>query len=171
MELPATSPTSTASASSAESVSTPCTQCPWRLSNQGKKSKWGFYTKKNILRLWNEIRGGGGIQSCHMTDPCHEDHLAAGCKAGAKTRECAGSVIVILRELDLLKRPDRQPIEPEDADRYLATRKKGFTKMGLLYYLISRMSMGGVPFLGGPKLPSVNVDDEEIGLPNYLRES
>lgn len=150
-------------------MSTPCDQCPWRLSNQGKKHKFGFYNKVNLTRLWGQIRRGGGEQSCHLTDPSHPDHVAVGAKEGATAKECPGSVIVVLREVEQMAGPDRV-VTPESVLRYKAARKKGLTKNGIAYWVVSRLQFGGVPFFGGPKLPEVDVHDIEIGLPEVLRE-
>ena len=82
-----------------KTAGTPCEQCPWRTANHGKRHPGGFYRKDNLRRLWNQIRKGG-IQSCHPTDPTHEDHRQyAGAKPGAKPLECIGSVILVLREM------------------------------------------------------------------------
>lgn len=145
----------------------PCAQCPWRKANQGKKHRHGFYTKANLRRLWNEIRGGGGVQSCHLTDPSHPDHIDAGAKPDAKAQECPGSVILVLREVRKMANP-QGVIDTPGVERYLATRKQGLKKNGVLYWCISRIQMGGVPFVGGPKMPVVNEDDPEIGLPPEL---
>lgn len=149
-----------------------CIQCPWRLANQGARHPSGFYTKKNLIRLWNQIRGGGWPQSCHLTDPNHPDHVKAGCKPDATPRECPGSVVIVVRELLKLRGPDPEhAIEPEDCDRYLKDRRRhGLKRSGLLYWLLERVKFGGIPFFGGSKVPNVNLDDPAIGLPTYLRE-
>lgn len=144
---------------------TACAQCPWRKSNHGKKHRFGFYTKANLRRLWNQIRQGGGVQSCHLTDPSHPDHVAVGTKLDAKAQECPGSVIVVLREVG--KMATDGVVDDVGLDRYRKNRKRGLTKTGILYWVVSRMQMGGVPFIGGPKLPTVH-DDPEIGLPAEL---
>lgn len=157
-------------AKQAEAVERPCEQCPWRTANQGTKHPYGFYTKKNLTRLWNQIRKGGSAQSCHLTDPAHPDHVAAGCAENAVAKECPGSVILVLRELTSLQPKDKSPIDPEHADAYLKRRKRGLTKYGLWYWLVSRITFGGVPLMGGPKLPNVNIKDPAIDLPAHLKE-
>jgi hypothetical protein len=148
---------------------TPCAQCPWRLSNQGKPHEFKFYTKGNLRRLWNQIRRGGRAQSCHLTDPSHPDHVAVGAKPGATVQECPGSVILVLREVKKMANGN-SVIEPEDLDRYRATRRTGLTNNGIAYWLVSRMHHAGMPFIGGAKLPDVDIDDPEIGLPASLEE-
>jgi hypothetical protein len=150
--------------------SVPCAQCPWRTANQGKKSPWGFYTKANLKRLWSNIRRAydGEAQSCHPTDTSHPDHVAAGAK-GEKPMECAGSVIVVMREFAKLV-DETNTVTPDSCNKYLAkTKGFGLTKKGIQYWLIARFQMGGVPFLGGAKLPLVNVDDPEISNP-FVKE-
>ena len=75
-----------------------CPGCPWRRRNHGKPTPGGFYRKDNLRRLWNQIRKGQGIQSCHLTDPGHPDHVAAGAAPTAQPRECAGSIALVHRE-------------------------------------------------------------------------
>lgn len=149
----------------------PCVQCPWRLANQGKASPGAFYTKANLRRLWNEVRGGGAAQSCHLTDPRHPDHIAAGAKPGAKAQECPGSVILVLRELRELAGADGVISgEPATVKAYHARRKYGLKKTGILYWAVQRIQMAKVKFFNadGP-LPEVDVHDPEIGLPEALR--
>lgn len=145
----------------------PCAQCPWRLENQGRPHESGFYTKKNLVRLWNQVRGGGNQQSCHLTDPSHPDHIKAGAKPGAKVQECPGSVILILRELRKMANPKGRI---EDPTMYLATRKKGLTRKGILYWTMARLTLGHTP-LGDGVLPLVDEHDQTIGLPEDLRDT
>jgi len=147
------------------SKTTPCAQCPWRKSNHGKPHKFGFYTKTNLRRLWGQIRRGGGEQSCHLTDPSHPDHVAVGAKPNAKAQECPGSIIVVSRELS--KMATGGVITEDGLKRYQKERKKGLTKRGLAYWIVSRIQFGGVPMIGGPKFPDVP-DDPEVGLPADL---
>lgn len=149
-------------------MKTPCEQCPWRLSNHGKRNFGSFYTKANLKRLWNQIRGGGKPQSCHLTDPSHADHITAGAKPGNTPHECPGSVILINREFRLMPNADNV-VTPESIDHYLKTRRDGLTRQGIVYWLISRYQMGGVPFIGGPKIPEVN--DDEPGIARLGREA
>jgi hypothetical protein len=154
-------------------MNNPCPQCPWRTANHGKRHFGGFYSKANLTRLWNQVRGGGAPQSCHLTDPSHADHIKAGCSQDAQARECPGSVILILRELRSMANAGDEPniIDVQAIDAYLKRRRKGLKKTGILYWLVSRYHMGGVPVLGGPKLPEVDEADPEIDLPDYLKEA
>jgi hypothetical protein len=138
---------------------TACDQCPWRASNQGKRNSFGFYTKANLTRLWNGLRNGNS-QSCHMTDPSHQDHIAAGAKPGSTARECPGSIILITREIEAIA-GEKKCIDNEAIDRYRETRRKGLTANGILYWIVQRIQMAGVPFIGGEKLPDVK-DDPEV---------
>lgn len=146
----------------------PCEQCPWRLSNQGKRHFGSFYSKANLTRLWRQVRSGGGVQSCHLTDPSHPDHITAGCKENAEPRECPGSVILVMREIGQMKNADNE-VTNEGVLDYLNRRKKGITKVGVVYWIIGRILHGGAPVIGGPKMIEVDVTDEEIGLPHYLK--
>ena len=53
---------------------------------------------------------------------------------------------------------------------YFKRRKKyGLTRAGVLYWCVSRMQLGGVPFIGGPKMIEVE-DDLSVGLPEVFEE-
>lgn len=151
---------------------TPCEQCPWRIANQGKHHPAGFYDKKNLRRLWNQIREGGQLQSCHPTDPGHPDHRQyAGAKPGAKPVECIGSVILILREMHYADTLDGDTTTGElsatDFDRYMAKTKqrKGLTREGLLYQGFIRT----IPRPVGDSAPLPSVSDELLDSPAYGR--
>lgn len=147
-----------------------CLQCPWRRSNQEKPHPLGFYTRSNLRRLWNQIRRGGKAQSCHMTDPSHPDHIEAGCKPDAVARECPGSVLLVLREIEKMveDKGGEKEVSSEGVKAYLERhRRKGLTKSGVLYWVVQRLQFGGVPLLGGPELPEVEEDDG-VGLPEWL---
>lgn len=149
------------------SRTTPCDRCPWRIVNQGKRTPWGFYSKRNLRRLWNQIRGGGAPQSCHPTDPSHPDHIEAGAKPDSEAQECPGAVILVLRELELMASygRDGHTIDDQAVPAYLKAHRDGLTKQGIAYWALARISLGGVPFLGGPKLPPVNTEEPGIGRP------
>ena len=153
----------------------PCAQCPWRRANHGKRHFAGFYTKRNLRRLWNQIRRGGGRQSCHITDPGHPDHVRAGAKEDRgkkKPEECFGSLIIVQRELRrrLVGDGDGDTVMPEDIDRYISLySRRGLTKMGLAYYLLSRQM--DPPFGDGRMMliPDAILDDPAYGLPKELQ--
>ena len=144
-----------------------CEQCPWRRSNWGKRHAGGFYRKRNLRRLWNQIRGGGGVQSCHLTDTGHPDHVAAGAREG-DVKECMGSVVLVVRELRLLQKIAGGAVEPRHIDYYLADcrTRRGLTRNGLLYYLLQRIQLAGTPVGAAPLPdPGTAVDDPALGRP------
>lgn len=154
--------------------SSPCSACPWRITNHGRRSPWGFYTRKNLKRLWNQIRGASSDgecrpQSCHPTDPGHPDHIEAGAKPGSTPKECPGSVILVYREIEALiacseaTATKPREITPEGIDKYVREYKDGLTKRGILYWVLERIAYGGKPFIGGPKLPAVDINEAGIG--------
>ncbi len=140
-----------------------CEQCPWRTSNQGKKTAWGFYTKANLKRLWRGLCGRLKAlqpQSCHLTDPSNEDHVAAGASEGAKAKECPGSVIIMIRENHILNR-----YLDEDGRRGFARYSRdrfGFNRDGACWW-----AARDIPLIGGPPMPKV-LDDPEVGVPDWL---
>ena len=144
-----------------EATAAPCPQCPWRVANHGKRTPGGFHTKRNRTRLWNQIRKGGAPQGCHLTDPSHPDHIAAGAKEDSTPRECLGSVALVVRELEFMKTlAPGDTITPEHVDAYLAVSKerKGLTQSGIAYVLMERQ-------IFGPSIPNPGkwASSEEIG--------
>lgn len=132
---------------SEESIYKMCAQCPWRIANHGKRTPGGFYTKKNLQRLWSQVRRGLHPQSCHMTDPSHPDHVAAGAALSAQVHECPGSVALVAREVEKLNALQG------DFKAYRKETPKGLTRSGVFYWL-DRYLFGGTPGRG-PTIPSV----------------
>ncbi len=150
----------------------PCESCPWRIANHSKRTKWQFYTQANLRRLWNQIRRGGGAQTCHPTDPSHPDHIAAGAKPGAVKHECAGSVILVLKEFEKIKAiAGDQPISGEHVVRYRAENPDGLTDTGLAFWMVQRYQLGGTPLIGEAPLPEVNWQMEGIGRPEPAKRA
>ena len=121
----------------------PCQECPWRTANHGRRHPGGFFRKDNLRRLWNQIRKGGGMQTCHPTDPNHPDHRKyAGAKEGARTGECVGSVVLITRELRHAARlgGEETRLDAKGAERYLneSKERRGLTRKGLLWATVMR---------------------------------
>lgn len=141
-----------------------CEQCPWRTSNQGKRTAWGFYTKENLRRLWRGLCGRRQQlqpQSCHLTDPSHEDHVKAGASEKATAKECPGSVIVMIRENNILGKYLEDAGGP-DGFRLYSRERFGLNREAACWW-----TTRGIPLVGGPALPDVN-DDSEIGVPDWL---
>lgn len=151
----------------ATSLKTPCAQCPWRRSNQGKPHFGSFYTRANLRRLWNQIRNGGLQQSCHLTDASHPDHVAAGARESTTTQECPGSVVLVTRELQLVvKLGGTDRIEHDGIVKYGRVRKRGITKRGFQYWVVQRIAFAGKPFVGAPAIPDVPDPGDEVGIPD-----
>lgn len=134
----------------------PCSHCPWRRANQGTRHPHGWYSKKNLRRLWSGLRSGKAPgMSCHPTDPNNEVPEGHGTPApdGNQPTECAGALIMVQRELRRFE---------AESSTYLKTRKRGLTREGLLWWGVSRCSMAGTPF-GGPSMPLIKDDDPDIG--------
>lgn len=145
------------------SAATPvaCKACPWRLSNQGKRHPDGWYTKRNLARLWAGLRRGENM-SCHPTDPNNlvsEQARARGYRPApdhAEVRECVGSLVLRQREVTLLDRDHKG-----DPARYRTARPRGLTRDGIAS-LIERLLFGGT-ILGGVRMPTPDLNDPDIG--------
>ena len=158
--------------STPKTTASPCEQCPWRVANHGKRHPGGFYRKDNLRRLWNQVRKGGRIQSCHPTDPSHADHREyAGAKPDSKPLECAGSVILVLRELRYADTLDGDTtagrLSVTDGKRYLAEtrQRKGLTRDGMLYHGFAR----AMPYPIGDGTPLPAVSEGLLDSPAYGR--
>lgn len=144
-----------------ESVSQMCPQCPWRVSNHGKRSPGGFYTKKNLRRLWGQIRRGERAQSCHLTDPSHPDHVAAGAPENAQVRECPGSIALVARELKKLE-------NAADWPTYKRENPRGLTLEGAFWWAnrVMFQGSGASGMMTGakdiPAIPRALVKDETL---------
>lgn len=126
----------------------PCKQFPWRIANHGKRHRHGFYTKRNLTRLWNQIRNGGRAQSCHITDPSTPEHVAAGAKPGTTPMECIGSITLVTRELNYIKTlasGDTIDTTHLNAYRSRSRKRRGLTQSGLIYFLVERHMFGHLP--------------------------
>lgn len=134
-----------------------CSACPWRRSNQGKPHPDGWYTKKNLTRLWAGLRSADAPgMSCHPTDsdnPVPEGHATV--PEGVEKRECAGSLLIVQRELK------RFEADPEGYTKGRRTRK--LTRAGLAYWGLSRAVFGGTP-LGGLAMTAID-EDPDVGVP------
>lgn len=129
-----------------EANARPCAACPWRTENHGKRHPHGWYTKKNLRRLWAKIRRGDSM-TCHPTDPTNL--VPDGTKPvpdGTQTRECAGALRLVQIELKKF-----------EADPKTYDMKKGLTKTGLNYWALARCAFAGT-FVGGEPMPVIDSD-------------
>jgi len=82
----------------APAADSPCAACPWRTTNHGRRHPDGWYTKRNLRRLWAGLRRGERM-TCHPTDPDNPVPEGAARPApGHATRECTGSLVLVQRE-------------------------------------------------------------------------
>lgn len=142
-----------------------CKDCPWRLSNRGKKTvgmvdghRYGWYTIANLRRLWGGIRQPGNVMTCHPTDPRHA--VMFGLKEipeDTTPRECAGSIILRLREIVYLQRSG-------SLKEYRKAHPLGLTRNGAAD-VVTRMLLGGALSLkiGRPDLNDTDVQFELLG--------
>ena len=133
----------------------PCSDCPWRKSNQDQKHKGHWYTKKNLNRLWAGLRTGSAPgMTCHPTDPSNPlpDGMLGGAPKGQDPTECAGALLLIIRELKMVEK---------DVKAYTKTRKKGLTKDGIAWWALSRCVYSNTPF-GGPPIPMIEEDADIV---------
>lgn len=131
---------------------TVCQECPWRITNQGRKHPQGHYTKASLKRLWDDLRKGVGPLLC----------LFRGCEG----RECRGSIVLVKRELARMLNP-RGGITEGSILEYLAARPGALTRDGAHYWLARHLRYGERNGQRHAALPKVQ-DDPEVGLPEFL---
>lgn len=148
--------------SSMEGMISPCAHCPWRKSNHGKPHPHGWYSRKNLRRLWIGLRTGRAPgMTCHPTDTDNlvpEGSLQV--PEGTEKKECAGALLLITRELRLLEKDPKGYIK--------ANRGRGLTKDGIAWWALARCQFANVPHVGGPPIPIIE-EDSDIGLPDHVR--
>ena len=121
----------------------PCAECPWRLSNHGRRHPKGWYRATNLRRMWNSMRRGGGFQTCHPTDPTHPEHQTySGARPGSSPQECVGSIVLIGREIRMAQAlsEDGEHFDRQGAAEYTRTARKrqGLTTHGMLWSSVWR---------------------------------
>lgn len=138
-----------------------CDACPWRKSNQGKRHPGGWYTKKNLRRLWGGLRSGEADgMTCHPTDP--RNPVPEGMKAApvdARTFECYGALLLVAREVKLGEK--LCTTHSNAFGEYRKRRPKGLTRRGFSHW-ISRFVFGG-----DPPLPKVFTEDVAVQHPDF----
>lgn len=81
-----------------------CAECPWRASVQAQGNPDGWHEPAVYRRYWATVQDGG-TSTCHMTEPAYEPSPAAVAQGlrctpeTARHRECAGTTLLIRREL------------------------------------------------------------------------
>jgi hypothetical protein len=117
----------------------PCSTCPWLRSNFRKRHASGWYTLRNLRRLWNGLRSGKAPgMVCHATDP--ESQFYGSEKLvmpGTKLLECIGATLLIQRELVELGKA-------KDFRAYRRSRPFGLTIPGAGMWM-ERALFGHVP--------------------------
>lgn len=150
------------------STGTPCAQCPWRTSNQGKRHPGGWYTKANLRRLWVGMRRGEAM-TCHPTDP--NNPVPDGVKPApenAQTIECAGALILQQRELRRFEAICRELPEGDTGalKLYRKAHPRGLTREGLIL-MAQRIMFGGTPLSTRPSMPFTDLD-QPVGHPDLV---
>lgn len=143
-----------------------CSECPWRISNHGKKHPGKWYSKTNLNRLWNGLRDGVDM-SCHPTDTRMNEWPWRPVPEGVTAHECTGGLIVKQREFMkfqafVLRFPSATA--GKVLRWYHAENPRGMTRYGLMM-LVERAIFGGVPMIGGLKMSKPDLNDPEIGHP------
>jgi len=150
MAEPHTTPT-TARRAVVSAAPRPCAHCPWRTEHHGRRTSHGFYRVSNLRRLWAGLRAGERM-TCHPTDPDMAEfegfEQTARCE---HTQECAGSLILIQRELTRFRAAANQAKANGGTalSRYhAAVGEHGLTREGLAAHLFALLA-GATPLCGG----------------------
>lgn len=140
---------------------TPCKACPWRLSNQGIRHPGGWYTKKNLARLWAGMRRGERM-TCHPTDQTNPlppgfdpvpDHV--------EVHECGGSLILKGREY---MRAQAVILRTGRMTEYNRANSRGVTDEGMMRMIVAELPAPfGTVTDDCPAPRKMNLVDDEIG--------
>jgi hypothetical protein len=141
-----------------------CASCPWRLANQGSKpDPHGFYTRKNLARLWKGLREGARM-SCHPTDPRMAEFEGYESLAEREVaHECAGALVLTQRELMTFQDIAHADPKGNTLKAYRARRPNGLARIGLVA-LVERSMFGGTA-LDPVKMALPDLRDPDIGYP------
>lgn len=124
----------------------PCADCPWRVSNRGRRNKHGFYTKINLRRLWTGLREGERM-TCHPTDPdMAEFEGYEETAVRQRTHECAGALTLVQRELAIFAHCVKQAEAVGAKDglkRYRKLRPRGLTRNGIAAHVAAAIRYPG----------------------------
>lgn len=139
-----------------------CKECPWRLSNRGKRpDPGGWYTKSNLHRLWSGLRRGKSM-TCHRTDD-RMNELSGPCEVapGTSPHECTGGLILVQREMSKFQLHNAPSLTTQ-FKVYRYYNPNGMSLAGLRE-LVARHLLGGVPAIGKLKMSTPNLNDREVG--------
>jgi hypothetical protein len=144
----------------------PCAQCPWRTRNQTCRDRHGFYSLENLRRLWDGLRDGERM-ACHPTDP--EMAEFAGYEKTAtreRTRECAGALVLIQRELHRVQAATRTSRRGGALARYAkAVGERAMTREGIAAHAFALLA-GRTPLCGGVEVRQVDLNEPDITMPD-----
>lgn len=144
-----------------------CNACPWRRSNQGKRTSGGWYSRANLQRLWNGLRTSKAPgMTCHPTDPRNPpSDSGVQAKPEAETQECYGALLLIAREVSLGSAlADKHG---KDAFKlYRFARPKGLTRAGMSHWVL-RFAFNAPQLTGLAALPTVFTEDSDIQHPEF----
>lgn len=141
----------------------PCKECPWRQANQRQRHPHGFYTMKNLRRLWAGLRRGVRM-TCHPTDPRMVDYEGYEKTAEvSSTHECMGALILVQREV-MRFQGCCEARQRDSFKRYRLKSPKGMTRVGLAE-VVQRYLFGGTPF-DSLKMAQPDLNMEGIGHPD-----
>ncbi len=106
-----------------------CRDCPWAVSNHGRRQRGGYYSQANLRTLWRDLRRGGARMLCLRTE-----FQSAPLTDTAHPYECAGSLALIIRELNSLADLKRNDIGRGHIRQYLSQNPTGLSKGGIYFW-------------------------------------
>lgn len=121
----------------------------------------GFYSRKNLARLWKGLRSGARM-SCHPTDPRMAEFEGYESLAEREVaHECAGALVLAQRELMTFQDVVHADPHGNSLKTYRAKRPNGLTRIGLVA-IVERSMLGGTVF-DPVKMALPDLRDPEIG--------
>lgn len=101
------------------------------------------------------------MQTCHLTDPSHPDHVDAGAAVSATPHECAGSLALVVREIEKFENIIQEGYE-DPYKEYKKRNSRGLSREGFYYWMMRAADTSNI---FSEKLPTFDrhlVDDEEL---------
>ena len=145
----------------------PCKTCPFLRSNQGKRTAGGFYSRRNLQRMWARIRQGE-LLICHSTDP--EAWVTGSPTCPKKGQIKPGNEQACRGALYMVKREDKTLLKSIDAGtgfsgyaRAPEAAKPPMTPLGFLA-IAETVMLAGSPLGTRLKLYAPDMD-ADVGLP------
>ena len=106
-----------------------CKDCPWAVSNHGRRQRGGYYSQANVRTLWRDLRRGGARMTCLRAESQSVPFTNT-----VHPSECAGGLALIIRELNSLADLKRTDTGRGNIREYLSRHPTGLSKATIYFW-------------------------------------